>query len=226
MSSIYATARVGLQAQIDRARRSPQLQHHDLVYWRDECLKIDFTTWMNRSFQGSLRLRFNEICEEARNIPERVAAEAVREKGFPHKGMPHWLWVSGIAAIASSVTLAKIRSRRMGRKREKDVFSESTVSSTRLSLSVNELNNEAETSVTDSVSDQSEREELMEEKRSGHEDGDDDDDDDHDDDETASVQGENEGNDDKKSKSDRSEHGEIKEVTIDESEAMETGNEP
>lgn len=41
------------------------------------------------------------------------------------KGMSGWLWVSGIAAIAASATLAATlaitRSRRMGRKRERDI---------------------------------------------------------------------------------------------------------
>ena len=46
-----------------------------------------------------------------------------------------------------------------------------------------------------------------------------------DDDETESVQAEIEGNDDKEVKSNGSEDGEMEEVTIDESEAKETGNE-
>ena len=234
-------------------------------------MNINFTRWMNRSFEGPERIRYNELCEEARNIPEWLAAEAVREKSFPHKEMPRWLWISNIAAIATLAALAALairefRSRRcLGRKRERDIEADAdgeapppkalrfaispepgstdrriysfpdasafpslstvsstlTTSSTGVSLSVDEPNNESETSVTDPESVESETEELVEEERSRYDKHGDDDDDD----ETESAQTENEGNDDKEIKSDRSEDGEIEEIPIDEPEAKETSNE-
>ena len=56
---------------------------------------------MNRSFQGPKRIRLNEICEEARNVPEWVAREALGKKSFPDKEMPCWIWISGIAATVT-----------------------------------------------------------------------------------------------------------------------------
>ena len=78
--------------------------HNDLVHWRDQCLDVKFTRWMNRSFQGPERIRYNEICEEARNLPRMLATEAVRKKSFLHKNMP-WLSTSAIAAIAGAAAV-------------------------------------------------------------------------------------------------------------------------
>ena len=108
-----------LQAQIDKARRPQQLDQDDLVNWRDHCLNVNFTRWMNRSFQGPKRLRLNEICEEARNVPEWIAREALGKKSFPDKEMPGWIWISGIAATVTIGAMAAVAMR--GRKRERDV---------------------------------------------------------------------------------------------------------
>ena len=275
MSLFYESARVGLQARIDEARRPPQLHHHDLVNWRDQCLNINFTKWMNRSFQGPQRIRYNEICEEARNIPEWEAIKAVKQNH--HKEMPRWLWISGIAVVTSATLAAlairKYRSRRSSRRRrERDieadadggaprmmiskpgstdqrvfsfpaasefpalssVYSTSTLPSTAVSLPVDELDSEAEASVTNPLSVESEREELVEEERSDRDDDDDDDDDDDgdgddddddDDDETESLQAASKGSDHKYIKSNGSKDEQIKAVTINKFKRKDTGKE-
>ena len=187
------------------------------------------TTRTDRRSTTLLRLR--EGPEYFRTGSDRSCQ---REESFPHQEMPRWLWMSGIAAIAASATLAaltirELRSRRsLGRKREKGieadadggalpqkalryaispepgstdrrtytlsdvsalpsmstVFLTLVILSTDASLSIDELNNEAETTVTDPVSVESEREDLVEEgrsrcdKRSDDDDYHDDDDDD------------------------------------------------
>ena len=128
MSSFYDNARVRLQAQIDKARRAPQLHPHDLINWRDQCLNLNFTTWMNRSFQGPERIRYNQICEQARRIPPWVAREAARDKGFLSKETPRWLRAWGIGAgVAITAALGAKAFKelhpctRSGRKHQRDI---------------------------------------------------------------------------------------------------------